>query len=286
MSTDNLANSESIAADWEVAGQPMQSRLIMGSGRFDHFEVMRQALQASECQLVTVAVRREKIHDDRGRNILDHLDLGQYRLLPNTAGCYDVETAVRCARMGREILRGLGVDNVNWVKLEVLGDSQTLLPDPWLTLQATEKLVAEDFQVFCYTSDDAIQARRLQAAGAVAVMPAGSPIGSGLGILNEVAIQNIVEDLKSRRPGYPVIVDAGIGTASDAARALELGCDAVLLNSAVARAKNPVKMADSMRLATRAGRLSFESGRIVKSRFASASSPEIGVISSRPAHNQ
>ncbi len=280
MTTVEQTNSEQ-RQDWQVAGQSMHSRLIMGSGRFDNFEVMEQALRASECELVTVAVRREKIHDDRGRNILDHLDLSRYRLLPNTAGCYDVDTAVRCARMGREIMRGLGVANFDWVKLEVLGDSKTLLPDPWLTLQATEKLVAEGFQVFCYTSDDAIQARRLQAVGAAAVMPAGSPIGSGLGILNEVAIQNIVEDLKSRRAGFPIIVDAGIGTASDATRAMELGCDAVLLNSAVARAKNPVKMAESMHLAARAGRLSFESGRILKSRFASASSPEIGVISNR-----
>jgi thiazole synthase len=254
------------------------SRLIMGSGRYDSFELMQRSIAASETQIVTFAVRREKLYDSSGRNALDFLDLQRVHLLPNTSGAFDAATAVRLARMGREILRSLGVELENWVKLEVLGDSRTLLPDPVETLRATELLVAESFEVLCYTSDDPILARRLKAAGAVSVMPAGSPIGSGLGLLNPTSLQTIVEDLKATDADYPVIVDAGIGTASDAALAMETGADAVLLNSAVARAANPEAMARAMRLAVEAGYSARMAGRMAKSRFASATSPETGLL--------
>jgi len=255
-----------------------RSRLIMGSGRYDSFELMQRSIAASETQIVTFAVRREKLYDSSGRNALDFLDLQRVHLLPNTSGAFDAATAVRLARMGREILRSLGAEIENWVKLEVLGDSRTLLPDPIETLRATELLVADGFEVLCYTSDDPILARRLKAAGAVSVMPAGSPIGSGLGLLNPTSLQTIIEDLKSTDVDYPVIVDAGIGTASDAALAMETGADAVLLNSAVARAANPEAMARAMRLAVEAGFSARMAGRMAKSRFASASSPETGLL--------
>ena len=254
------------------------SRLIMGSGRYASFELMQRSVAASQTQIVTFAVRREKLYDSSGRNALDFLDLQRVHLLPNTSGAFDAVTAVRLARMGREILRSLGAEIENWVKLEVLGDSRTLLPDPIETLRATELLVADGFEVLCYTSDDPILARRLKAAGAVSVMPAGSPIGSGLGLLNPTNLQTIVEDLKATEPDYPVIVDAGIGTASDAALAMETGADAVLLNSAVARAADPVGMARAMSLAVEAGYYARIAGRMAKSRFASASSPEIGLL--------
>jgi thiazole synthase len=266
---------------FQIGNHRFTSRLILGTGKYPSFEVMQQSLAAAGTQCVTIAVRREKLHDSSGRNILDYLDLEKYVLLPNTAGCYDAQTAIRCARMGREILLGLENAGADWIKLEVLGDSRTLLPDPIETLKATEGLVAEGFQVLCYTSDDPVLARRLKEAGATSVMPAGSPIGSGLGILNPNNMQIILEDLKRDDPDYPVIVDAGVGTASDVAMAMELGFDAILLNSAVALAENPVTMSRAMRLGVEAGRLAFQSGRIKKSRFGSASSPEIGVISHR-----
>jgi thiazole synthase len=231
---------------------------------------------------VTIAVRREKLHDSSGRNILDYLDLDNTILLPNTSGCYDAETAVRCARMGREILRGLDNPGSEWVKLEVLGSSRSLMPDVLETLKATRELVKEGFEVLCYTTDDPVMARKLKDAGAVSVMPAGSPIGSGLGIVNPHNLQMIVEDLKQGDPDFPVIVDAGVGTASDAAIAMELGADAVLLNTSVARAADPVKMAIAMDFAVRSGRLAFQAGRIMKSKYASASSPEHGLIADRP----
>lgn len=265
-----------------IGNHSFSSRLIMGSGRFDSFEIMQQAIVASGTEVVTFAVRREKLYDSSGRNALDFLDLERLHLLPNTSGAFDAATAVRLARMGREILRSLGARIENWVKLEVLGDSRTLLPDPIETLRATELLAAEGFEVLCYTSDDPILARRLKAAGAVSVMPAGSPIGSGLGLLNPTNLMTIAEDLKATEPDYPVIVDAGIGTASDAALAMESGADAVLLNSAVARAADPVGMAKAMRLAVEAGFTARKSGRMEKSRFASASSPEIGLLTKTP----
>lgn len=265
----------------EIGGHQLSSRLILGTGKYESFEMMQESLDAAGTQCVTVAVRREKLHDSSGRNILDFIDLDRYLLLPNTAGCYDAQTAIRCARMGREILKGLENPGANWVKLEVLGDSRTLLPDPLETLTATECLVAEGFNVLCYTSDDPVVARKLKEAGATSVMPAGSPIGSGLGILNFNNMQIILEDLKRDDPTYPVIVDAGVGTASDVAIAMELGFDAILLNSAVAMAQNPKEMSLAMKLAVQAGRLAYLSGRIPKSRFGSASSPEVGVITKK-----
>ena len=242
---------------------------------------MQDAHQASGTQCVTVAVRREKLHDSSGRNILDYLDPDRLILLPNTAGCFDAETAIRCARMGREILRGLENPGADWVKLEVLGDPKSLLPDPIETLRACERLVDEGFSVLCYSSDDPVIARKLQQVGATSVMPAGSPIGSGLGIINRNNLAIILESLKAEDRSYPIIVDAGVGTASDVAIAMELGADGVLLNTAVARATHPVQMARAMKHGVIAGRLAFLSGRMPISKYASASSPEIGVISSR-----
>ena len=265
----------------KIGRNSIRSRLIMGSGRYDSFEIMKESLVVAECDAVTMAVRREKLHDSSSRNILDFLELDRYLILPNTAGCYDAETAVRCARMGREILKGLDHSGQDWVKLEVLGDSRTLLPDPVETLEATAKLVADGFDVLVYTSDDPILAKRLKEAGAAAVMPAASPIGSGLGILNPNSLLIILDSLKSGDAAYPVIIDAGIGTASDACRAMELGFDAVLLNSAVARADDPIMMAKGMSLAVKAGRMASLGGRIPVARFGSASSPEFGVISDR-----
>ncbi len=276
--------AEEVSGDLDqfcIAGHTFQSRLILGSGKYDSFEVMRESFEVAETQCVTIAVRREKLHDSSGRNILDFVDPSRLVLLPNTAGCYDAETAVRCAKMGREILRGLENPGADWVKLEVLGDSRSLLPDPIELLKATEVLVKEGFQVLCYSSDDPIVARRLKDAGATSVMPAGSPIGSGLGVINRNSLQIILEDLKHGDPDYPVIIDAGVGTASDVAVAMELGFDAVLLNTAVARAEDPIRMAEAMKHGVKAGRLAYQSGRIPMSRYASASSPEVGVISKR-----
>jgi thiazole synthase len=266
---------------FRIGEHVFESRLILGTGKYDSFEVMRESFEAAATQCVTIAVRRERLHDSAGRNILDFVDSEKLVLLPNTAGCYDSETAVRCARMGREILKGLENAGANWVKLEVLGDSRSLLPDPIELLKATEKLVAEGFQVLCYSSDDPIIARRLKDAGATSVMPAGSPIGSGLGILNPNNLRMILDDLKRGDPNYPVIVDAGVGTASDVAVAMELGFDGILLNTAVARAQDPIGMAKAMRYGVDAGRYAFKSGRIPRSMYASASSPEIGVISQK-----
>jgi len=264
-----------------IGNHVFDSRLILGTGKYASFEEMQASHEAAQTQCVTIAVRREKLHDSSGRNILDYVDPDRLVLLPNTAGCYDAQTAIRCARMGREILKGLENPGADWVKLEVLGDSRSLLPDPIELLKATEALVAEGFQVLCYSSDDPIIARRLKDAGATSVMPAGSPIGSGLGILNQNNLKIILDDLKRDDPSYPVIIDAGVGTASDVAIAMELGFDAVLLNSAVAQAGNPVKMAKAMALGVQAGRLAFHSERIPKSRYGTASSPEVGVISKK-----
>lgn len=277
--TDQIDPFELFEVPLTIGRNQINSRLILGSGRYPSFESMQASLKAAGSDAITIAVRREKLHDSDSRNILDFIDLQRYILLPNTAGCYDSETAVRCARMGREILKGLENAGQNWVKLEVLGDSRTLLPDPIETLKATEKLVADGFDVLVYTSDDPILARRLKEAGAASVMPAASPIGSGLGILNPNSLKIILDSLKSSDPDYPIIVDAGLGTASDVAEAMELGFDAVLLNSAVARANNPEMMSIAMRRGVEAGRAAYLAGRIPKSRYGSASSPEFGVIS-------
>jgi thiazole synthase len=255
-----------------------QSRLITGTGKYARYELMRDCLAASGCEVTTVAVRRERLVDHEGRNILDYLDLKRYTILPNTAGCFSAEDALRHARLARELLANLGNPGADWVKLECLGDPRTLLPDPLDTLKATEQLVKEGFVVLVYTSDDPIMARRLKAAGAASVMPAGSPIGSGQGVLNPNNIRIILEYLKEGDPEYPVIVDAGVGAASDVTVAMELGCDGVLLNTGIAHAKDPLRMAHAMGHACAAGRLSFLAGRIPRKLYAQASSPMEGRI--------
>jgi thiazole synthase len=254
------------------------SRLITGTGKYANYELMRDCLAASGCEVTTVAVRRERLVDREGRNILDYLDLKRYTILPNTAGCFSAEDALRNARLGRELLTNLNNPGAGWVKLECLGDPRTLLPDPIDTLRAAEQLVKEGFTVLVYTSDDPIMARRLKAAGAASVMPAGSPIGSGQGVLNPNNIRIILEYLKDGDPDYPVIVDAGVGAASDVTSAMELGCDGVLLNTGIAHAKDPLRMAWAMRQACAAGRLSFLAGRIPRKLYAQATSPMEGRI--------
>lgn len=262
----------------KVAGFTFTSRLITGSGKYSSHDVMRDCLEASGCNALTVAVRRERLFDKEGRSLLDFIDMDRYTILPNTAGCFNAPDAVRHARLGREILAGYNNPGARWVKLECLADTKTLLPDPVATLEATVELVKDGFQVMVYTSDDPIIARRLKEAGAACVMPAGSPIGSGQGVLNPNNIRILLEYLKDNDPSYPVIIDAGVGTASDVAAAMELGCDGVLLNSAIAHAKDPVKMAWAMRHACMAGRLAYLAGRMPKKRYATASSPMDGLI--------
>jgi thiazole synthase len=262
----------------KIGSHTFSSRLIVGTGKYASYESMREALTVSGTECITVAVRRERLVDAAGRNILDFIDGSRYTILPNTAGCFTAEDAVRVARLGREILTQLNNPGADWVKLEVLGDAKTLLPDPIATLAATEKLVADGFQVLVYTSDDPVTAKRLKQAGASSVMPAGSPIGSGQGVLNPNAIRICLEYLKDGDPTYPVIVDAGVGTASDVTTAMELGVDGVLLNTGIAHAKDPLTMARAMRLGVEAGRLAFLSGRIPKKLYATASSPTEGTI--------
>ncbi len=262
-----------------VGSHTFSSRLIVGTGKYATFEEMQACLAASEAEVITVAVRRERLIDAQGRNILDFIDLSKYTILPNTAGCFTADDAVRVARLGREILLGLENPGADWVKLEVLGDKKTLLPDPVATLEATRELVRDGFQVLCYTTDDPITASRLKTAGAVSVMPAGSPIGSGQGVLNPNNIRICLEYLKDNDPDYPVIIDAGVGTASDVAFAMELGCDAVLLNTGIASARDPLMMAHAMKHACWAGREAWRAGRIPKKLYATASSPETGLIS-------
>src|SRR5215203_5807553 len=262
----------------KVGTHQFTSRLIVGTGKYADYQVMAEALERSGTECITVAVRRERLIDAQGNNLLDFIDPRRYTLLPNTAGCFTADDAVRVARLGREILLGLENPGADWVKLEVLADKRTLLPDTLGTLQATERLVADGFQVLCYTTDDPITAKRLKDAGATSVMPAGSPIGSGQGILNPNNIRICLEYLKEGDPDYPVIIDAGVGTASDVSFAMELGCDGVLLNTAIAHAKDPVRMAWSMRYATDAGRLAYLSGRIPRKLYATASSPMDGRI--------
>lgn len=285
MATDAASPTSALPAHdapLKIGGHMLKSRLIVGTGRYDLHTTMARSLAESGADCITVAVRRERLYDGEGKNILDYLDLERYTLLPNTAGCYNAEDAVRVARMGREILLSLENSGADWVKLECLGDPKTLLPDPIETLRATEMLVADGFQVLVYTSDDPVIARRLKKAGATAVMPAGSPIGSGQGVLNANSIKIILEYLKGDDPDYPVIIDAGVGTASDVAVAMELGVDGVLLNTAIAHARDPLLMARAMKAACEAGRLAYLAGRIPKRMYASASSPEEGVIATRP----
>ena len=261
-----------------VGGMTLGSRLVVGTGKYASHAEMQRCLEASGTDCVTVAVRRERLINAAGENILDHIDTSRYVLLPNTAGCYTSDDAVRVARLGRELLRELGNPGAEWVKLEVLGDTRTLLPDPVGTLEATERLVKEGFTVLVYTSDDPVVAKRLKEIGAASVMPAGSPIGSGQGILNANNLRICMEYLKEGDPDYPVIVDAGVGTASDVAAAMELGVDGVLLNTAIAHAAHPLRMAHAMRSACFAGRQAWLAGRIPKKLYATASSPDEGRI--------
>ena len=266
----------------QVAGITLSSRLVVGTGKYATMAGMVRCLEASGTDCVTVAVRRERLVTAAGEKILDFLDPARFTLLPNTAGCFNADDAVRVARLGRELLRDLGNPGSEWVKLEVLGDPRTLLPDPVGTLEATARLVEDGFAVLVYTSDDPGVARRLTAAGAASVMPAGSPIGSGQGILNPNNLRICLEELKGNDPDYPVIVDAGVGTASDVAAAMELGVDGVLLNTAIARAAEPERMAHAMRAACFAGRQAYLAGRIPRRLYATASSPEEGVIGRVP----
>ncbi len=263
----------------KIGSASIHSRLIVGTGKYASLELMRDCHAASGAEVVTVAVRRERLLDkNSGRNILDFIDPNKYILLPNTAGCFDADEVVRVARLGREMLTDSGYRGANWVKLECLGDTKTLLPEPVGTLKALDVLVADGFEVLVYCSDDVMLCRQLKKAGATAVMPAGSPIGSGQGVLNANAVRIIVEILKGEDPAYPVIIDAGVGTASDVAAAMELGVDGVLLNTAIAGASDPLQMARAMRLATEAGRLAFCAGRIPRKLYATASSPWEGRV--------
>ena len=255
-----------------------ENPLFVGTGKYQTYEQMAQALDICGCEVVTVAVRRERMVDSTGRNILDFIDPNKYTLLPNTAGCFNAEDAIRTSLLGRELLEGIENPGAKWVKLEVLGDKKTLLPDPIGTLEALKELKKEGFCVLCYTSDDPIMAQRLKDHGADAVMPAGAPIGSGQGILNQWNIKIILEQLKADDPNYPIVVDAGVGTASDVSFAMELGADGVLLNTAIAGAKDPIKMAQAMNHAMQAGLLARDAGRIPRKLYATASSPIEGVI--------
>lgn len=252
----------------KIAGREFRSRLFLGTGKYDTFERMREALERSGTEVVTVAVRRVNLDEaGTGKCLLDFVDPKRYLILPNTAGCYTADEAVRTARLAREAL------GTPWVKLEVIGDPKTLFPDNEGTLEAARTLVREGFVVLPYCLDDPVLARKLEEIGCPAVMPLAAPIGSGLGIRNPHNIGIILEQAK-----VPVIVDAGVGTASDVAVAMELGCHGVLVNTGVAGAKDPVRMAEAMRLAVEAGRHAFLAGRIPKKRYASASSPTLGLI--------
>ena len=252
-----------------VAGKAYQSRLLVGTGKYKDMEETRAAIEASGAEIVTVAIRRTNIGQNKDQpNLLDVLSPHRYTILPNTAGCYTVQDAVRTCRLARELL-----DGHDLVKLEVLGDEKTLFPDITATLEAADILVKDGFKVMVYTNDDPIIARRLEDLGCVAVMPLAAPIGSGLGIRNPYNILTIVENAK-----VPILVDAGVGTASDAAIAMELGCDGVLMNTAIAAAKYPVLMASAMKKAIEAGREAFLAGRMPRKRFASASSPLDGMF--------
>jgi thiazole synthase len=253
---------------FRIGSFEIRNRLFVGTGKYSSYDVMRAALEASGCQVVTVAVRRERLMDKEGRSMLEFLDLSKYVILPNTAGCFTAEDAIRVSLLGRDLLEKQKNPGANWVKLEVLGDKKTLLPDPVGTLEATRELVKEGFTVLAYSSDDPRSAVRI--------------IGSGQGVLNPLNISLCLELLKEGDASYPVIVDAGVGTASDVTIAMELGADGVLLNTGIAHAKDPVKMAQAMRHGLEAGRLAYQAGRIGKKRYATASSPFEGVISYIP----
>ncbi len=263
------AHTDSTTDLLHVGERTFRSRLLVGTGKYKDFDQTRAAIEASGAEIVTVAIRRTNIgQDPDAPNLLDFLSPDRYTILPNTAGCYTAEDAVRTCRLARELL-----DGHNLVKLEVLGDEKTLFPDVTATLEAAEILVKDGFEVMVYTNDDPIMARRLEEIGCVSVMPLAAPIGSGLGIRNPYNILSIIEDAK-----VPILVDAGVGTASDAAIAMELGCDGVLMNTAIAGARDPVLMASAMRKAIEAGREAFIAGRIPRKRYATASSPIDGAF--------
>ncbi len=264
MSIDNQSPDS-----WTLAGRTFNSRLLVGTGKYRDLDETGQAIGASGAEIVTVAVRRTNMGQDKDQpNILDVLPPDRYTILPNTAGCYDAQSAVRTCQLARELLDGHAL-----VKLEVLGDPKTLFPDVLATLEAAKELIRDGFQVMVYTNDDPVMAKRLEELGCVAVMPLAAPIGSGLGIRNRLNILTIVENAQ-----VPILVDAGVGTASDAAIAMELGCDGVLMNTAIAAAQQPVRMAAAMRMAIEAGREAFLAGRMPARRFASASSPIEGLF--------
>jgi thiazole synthase len=268
MTAENPAASVSNDS-FTVAGRTYRSRLLVGTGKYKDLDETARAIEASGAEIVTVAVRRSNIGQKADEpNVLDALPPSRYTILPNTAGCYDVETAVRTCRLARELL-----DGHKLVKLEVLGDEKTLFPDVVATIEAAKILVKEDFDVMVYTNDDPVVAKRLEDIGCCAVMPLAAPIGSGLGIRNPLNILTIVENAQ-----VPILVDAGVGTASDAAVAMELGCDGVLMNTAIAAARDPVLMASAMRKGIEAGREAFLAGRMPAKRFASASSPIEGTF--------
>ena len=269
VSTDLLSDPPLI-----IAGRTFQSRLMTGSGKYRNFDEMRQSIEASGCEIVTVAVRRVQTQAPGHEGLAEALDWTKIWMLPNTAGCQTAEEAVRVARLGREMAKLLGQEDNNFVKLEVIPDAKYLLPDPIGTLEAAEQLVKEGFAVLPYINADPLLAKRLEEAGCATVMPLGSPIGSGQGIRNGANIQIIIENAK-----VPVVVDAGIGTPSEAAQAMEFGADALLVNTAIAQAQNPAAMARAMGLATVAGRLAYLSGRIPVKAYASASSPMTGLVS-------
>jgi thiazole synthase len=258
---------ESMKDPFVLAGKEYQSRLIVGTGKYKDFAENKRAVEASGAEIVTVAVRRVNITDPSKENLLDYIDPKKYTILPNTAGCYTADDAVRTCRLARAA--GIG----NLVKLEVIGDEKTLFPDIPATLEAAKILIKEGFIVLPYVLDDPVTCKKLEEIGCAAVMPLAAPIGSGLGIRNPYNLQIILEQSR-----VPVIVDAGVGTASDAAIALEMGCDAVLMNTAIAGAKDPVLMAEAMRLGVEAGRKAFLAGRMPKKLYATASSPLTGMI--------
>lgn len=254
---------------YKIANKEFNSRLMVGTGKYASFQQMQQALEASGAEVVTVAVRRMKLNGAPEENLLNYLDRKRYWLLPNTAGCYNVKDAVLTAQLAREAL------DTNWVKLEVIGNEKTLFPDNEGLLEAARTLVKDGFIVLPYCNDDPIMCKKLEDTGCAAVMPLAAPIGSGLGIRNPTNIQIILETVN-----IPVIIDAGVGCASDAAIAMELGCTALLMNTGIAGAKDPIKMALAMKQAVEAGRLSYEAGRISKKLYATASSPLEGTVSS------
>jgi len=267
--TADIISSNNHQDDLVIAGQSFQSRLMVGTGKYKDLEQTRQAIETSGAEIVTVAIRRTNIGQNPDEpNLLDVISPERYTLLPNTAGCYNVDDAVRTCRLARELL-----DGHDLVKLEVLGDEKTLFPDVVQTLRAAEILVKDGFKVMVYTNDDPLVAKQLEEIGCVAVMPLAAPIGSGLGIRNPHNIRFILEDAN-----VPIIVDAGVGTASDAAVAMELGCDGILMNTAIAAAKDPVLMASAMKKGVEAGREAFLAGRMQAKRYASASSPIAGTF--------